>query len=361
MNLNVFSPIGYTGYGVAGFNLIKRLRNDYNISLFPPSNNISCDNEEDKVWLRECVKNQDTFDNDAQFFKLWHQGELALRVGKGQYTAMTLFELNAFTNRELQSLKCPDKLIVCSKWAKDIAKEQTDIDAYVVPLGVDRTIFHENRPIPQHLKRDKPTCIFLNVGKWEKRKGHDFLIECFEASFSRNDDCELWLCPFNPFISKEQEQEWMGRYHSKLDNKIKILNRLAKQTDVADLMAASTIGIFPSRGEGFGLESLEMLSMNKNIVITNYSAHKDYCDNKNSMLINIDKLETAEDGVFFHSQGEWAHLGKPQMEQTVTYLRGIYDSFHTTGIEENKAGIETAKNFSWENSASKLREILISP
>ena len=66
---------------------------------------------------------------------------------------------------------------------------------HVIPLGVDRGIFTET-------VSNRSETIFFNCGKWEFRKGHDFIVEAFNEAFEPSDDVELWLMCDNPFLSE---------------------------------------------------------------------------------------------------------------------------------------------------------------
>jgi hypothetical protein len=96
------------------------------------------------------------------------------------------------------------------------------------------------------------------------------------------------------------------------------------------------------------------MSMGKQVIATNYSAHTQYCDKDNAMLIDIKELELAEDKVWFHGQGKWAYLGNEQVEQLINYMRQVHKSKQEGSLSKNVAGVETAKRFSWENSAENL-------
>merc|ERR1712167_234812 len=88
----------------------------------------------------------------------------------------------------------------------------------VAPLGVDPSIFKCADKEPN----DKT--IFLNVGKWEIRKGHDILCDAFNEAFKEDDNVELWMMNHNPFLDEAQEAEWHNLYlQSGLGSKIKIL------------------------------------------------------------------------------------------------------------------------------------------
>ena len=220
---------------------------------------------------------------------------------------------------------------------------------HVVPLGVDNDIF-SHCPISK-----RPSTVFLNCGKWEKRKGHDILLECFNNAFSENDNVELWMMCDNPFIG-EGNKNWQDLYkNSKLGSKIRIIPRQKTHQDVMSVMRQADCGVFPSRAEGWNLELLEMMAMGKHVIATNYSAHTEFCTPVNSRLINIDNLETAFDGVFFDGQcGMWAEIAQDQKDATIEYMRDIHTLKQDGQLALNENGIETGKQFSWKNSAQEL-------
>jgi glycosyltransferase involved in cell wall biosynthesis len=199
------------------------------------------------------------------------------------------------------------------------------------------------------------TTIFLNCGKWEKRKGHDVLVEAFNKAFNHSDDVELWMMCDNPFIGNVNDQ-WRSLYKdSKLGNKIRIIPRQETQEDVYKIMCLSDCGVFPSRGEGWNLEVLEMMSCGKNVITTNYSAHTEFCNNNNSKLIEIDNLETAFDGLFFDGKcGLWAEFADNQLDQLIEHMKEIHRKKQDNDLYANLSGIETSKQLSWKKSAEEL-------
>lgn len=358
-NVNIFTAIGGTGYGVAGLNFIKHL--DANITLFTPNNTIRTDSKEDTNLIQKCIDNQETFDYDAPFLKIWHQFDLALRVGRGKYYAYPFFELDKFNKRQKHHLGFPDTILVSSKWAKNIINNQIpNKQCEIVNCGVDVSIFNkDNVNTNFNIRSNKDNFVFINIGKWEKRKGHDILIECFNQAFLSSDSVELWMVTDNPFLNATEANEWQSLYkNSRLGQKVKIFSRLPKHSDIASLINLSNCVILPSRAEGWNLEALEAMACGKPLIITNYSAHTEYCNQQNSYLVDIDTEEKAEDGKWFHGEGNWASIQAKQKEQIIEYMRSVYKQFIFTGIPENTAGIETAKRFSWENATKQLQQVL---
>lgn len=346
---NIQAPINTLGYGVVGYNILKNVYDIDNSVSYYPIGRIEHQDE----FIFESIKNSFTPNRNRATIKIWHQNDLFYTVIGKPYCGYPIFELDQFDHLECASLKHCDKIFVCSNWAKSIVNNQIDIETHVVPLGVDTNIFY-----PKTLTNNKST-IFLNCGKWEKRKGHDVLLECFNLAFEKEDNVELWMMCDNPFIGNKNN-EWQNKYkNSKLGDKIKMIPRQQTHEDVARIMNMSDCGVFPARAEGWNLELLEMMACGKHVIATNYSAHTEFCNEKNSFLINIKELEVAFDGVFFDGKkGCWAALFDEQKDNIINSMRTIHTKKQNNELKTNKNGIDTALKFNWKNSVSRIIEVI---
>ena len=215
-------------------------------------------------------------------------------------------------------------------------------------MGVDRSIFRE---AASHRKET----IFFNCGKWEVRKGHDVLVEAFNKAFNQDDDVELWMMCDNPFYPEEENFKWERLYRSSiLGEKIRIIPRQKTQQDVYNIMTQTDCGVFPARAEGWNLELLEMMSCGKSVIATNYSAHTEFCNEENCLLVETDEKEDANDGVWFRGQGQWASIKEKQIDSLAEHMRNVHEKKKEDDLNINQAGIDTAKKFSWANSAQKI-------
>jgi glycosyltransferase involved in cell wall biosynthesis len=347
MNINYYAPINSTGYGIASLYLLNELNSISDVSLFPIGN-VSLDSRYHQNLVQNCYNKSLNFDPYAPCLKIWHQFDLATRIGRGTYFALPFFELDTFNSMEIKHLSVPDVVFATSEWGKQvILNNNPNIKCEVVPLGVDNTIFNPDK-ITKSRQDDK--YIFLNIGKWEKRKGHDILLELFNKAFSNNENVELWILASestNNYSTKEELLSWKQMYNSP---RIKIFNGVQSHIDIAYLIAESDCGIYPSRAEGWNLELLETMAMNKPVISTNYSAHTEYCTKDNCYLVEIDNTELANDGKAFKNQGNWAKIDQKQKDQFIDYMRYVYNN----RIIDNPSGLETAKKLSWKNSAKKI-------
>lgn len=344
-NINIYCPINGTGYGITSSNIVKELhKKNLNISLFCIGN-VQPNSEIDKNIFQPLLNNGNTFDRQAPCLKIWHQYDLAAKIGDSHYYAFPFFEIDKLTDREKHHINYADFVFVASEWGKKVLLAN-DIkkNIFVAPLGVDHSIFN----IPTKIKIEQPVYRFFHIGKWEHRKAHDFLIKAFSYAFQPTDKVELWMLPYNPFLNEQENQYWFNLVgQSPMKDRIKVYNRLETQEELANFIWQCDCGVFLSRAEGWNNEIPESMAMNKPIIATNYSAHTEYLTKDNSFMVDIDTTEPANDGKWFNGFGNWAKLDQKQLEQTIEYMRYVY----VNNITTNPSGLKTAQFYSWSRTA----------
>lgn len=362
MNLNLLGVINDRSYGLVCLNYLASLtKAGTRTSFFPIVSPVTASEQYGDI-IRTALQNQDDFDDRAPSLRIWHANSLAEHVGRGKHIGYTIFELDRFTTREFKHLHSQDQVITCSEWGRNVLMG-AGVKADVVPLGVDPTIFS-----PANVPRPEGPTVFAHYGKWEIRKGIDVLQVAFNRAFDKKDNVVLRLHCWNPFLIKFDQQgkiisdenvTWEGYFKkSRLGDKIEIAPWLPTQYDIANSMRAADVGVFPARAEGWNLELLEMMACGKHVITTNYSGHTEFCNNANAHLIEVPERESAFDGVFFHNQGNWAAFEEDQIEQLVEYMRVTHSLTQSGVLKSNEAGVNTAKQFTWDNAAKKLLEVI---
>ena len=355
MDINLLAPICRTGYGVVGLNLLVSLtRQGHRVALFPrgsvetPPEHAAC--------VKAAHERQAFYNPDAPSVRLAQHFHLFEHVGRNLHCGFPIFELNRFVKAEVHHMRCMDRLLVCSHWAQGILLEHglSQDQIRVVPLGVDTTVFSpETETVSSNEMKDT---IFCSVGKFEKRKGQDILIEAFNLAFEPGDSVQLIVHGWNAMLDQAANQAWAERFKtSKMGGAITVTaGPLTSQAEVAGLMRLADCGVFPARAEGWNLELLEMMALGKAVIATHYSGHTEFVRPDNCRLIPVGDLELAEDGMAFRSQGNWAKLGREQVDSLVGHLREVHHQKQSGQLRRNEAGIAMAQKLSWDNTAQSL-------
>jgi len=349
--INVIGPVNTLGYGYTTLNILKQLSPDV---AWWPIGPIDVTTQQDANIVQCAIDRNKLFDRHAPCIRIWHQNDMSQFVGDGTHVGFPIFELDQFDKIETHNLNSVDKLFVCSQWAKDVCVKTLSVEEeniYVIPLGVDTNIFKPTETV------DNGKTIFFNCGKWEIRKGHDVLAKAFNEAFNELDDVELWLMCDNPFLQREQTEQWKNLYRrSKLGHKVRFINRVPTHEEVYSIMSRVDCGVFPARAEGWNLELLELMACGKQVIATNYSAHTEFCNSDNARLININKLEDAYDGVWFHGdKGQWASHDADTLDQLIHHMKTVHSLKINKHDIINHQGIKTAQRFTWENTGKAVR------
>lgn len=355
--INLLCPINNTtGYGITSTNTWKELRKLTEVCIFPIGG-VQLETNLDHPAAQEDIdRSMEGKSKDAPCLKIWHMHDLFSRVGSGTYGAFPFFEVDKLKPIEISCLGHTDVVFTASDWSKQVLIDNgiAESKIKVVPLAVDHNTFNPEIYFNTTTTKNNKY-IFINIGKWEVRKGHDVLVHAFNEAFNEDDNVELWMVNHNPFLQEAQIAQWRDLYtNSKLGSKIKHFDRFNTHNELAECISQADCGIFPARAEGWNNEIPEVMAMNKPIITTNYSAHTAYCNDKNSYLIDIDELEPAVDGIWFDGLGKWAKLGYKQIEQMIEHMRYVYKN----DIRDNINGRDTAKALTWANTAKILNDNL---
>ena len=359
MNINLVAPINSLSYGQVSRAFLKAFDlAGHKIALWPLGNVDPNDLDQDEhPLIQRSIENTKLFDCAAPCIRIWHQFDMAMRAGNGKFVGYTIFEVDRLNEVEKNHLRSCDLVCVPSSWAQGIVNSETGSPrprVVTIPLAVDTTVFHPDvKPARPNCKPN--TTVFLNVGKWEKRKGHDVLPQVFRKAFSPNDDVMLVMHADNPFLRSEETAEWEAYYRKILGSQVTFSRRVPNQRLLATIMAGADCGIFPSRAEGWNMPLAEMMAMGKQVIATNYSAHTEFCDNQNCHLVEPGHQVPAYDAKWFDGSAQWADIGESQVEQMVHYLRVIRDDKQHGLVPQNTDGIRRFREtFTWAKSAQML-------
>lgn len=351
MDINLIAPFNSTGYGYASVNILKTFVDlGHNVSFWPITAEERIVKEYSDYYLSTLYENTRRYNYTAPSLRIWHQHDMALMPGCGKRVGMTFFETE-LRDYEVYHLNSLDAVIVPCEGLKEFCLEAgVKRPVHVIPLGVDSEIFNPYvTSLKTQLNIKSDDFVFVNIGKWEIRKGHDLILDAFQKAFPNDENVKLIMCCSNPCLDQSDNETWENYYGNNNDKRIIVSKqRLESQKQVAQVIATADCGLFPSKAEAWNFEAIECLAMHKSLIITDYLGHQVYANDSNSYLLPITEKEPAIDGKWFYGTGNWA---KVDIDKLVELMR--------LAKENKKPNVnDVATKFSWTKTVDKIIEVL---
>src|SRR3972149_7201744 len=239
-----------------------------------------------------------------------------------------------------------DLVLVSTHFVKDTLSENgVNVPIKLLPWGVDGKEYNtlaNPKKIPDLKKFN-----FVYAGTFTERKGLDILVKAYLQEFSAKENVSLVIKEamrwkhFEPWIEKVMGQPAMHK-----SNSPKIIHINKEDESLSGYFTASDVGVFPFRGEGFGLPIWECIASGRPVIVTKGTGPMDYCSPENARFIKAKKKMSG---------------GKLQLEPDVKHLRLLMRKAFERGKmrdEERVAVSKSVGKFTWERTIDALDSII---
>lgn len=237
-----------------------------------------------------------------------------------------------------------DVVLVPSKFVRAACQDSgIRIPIVVCPLGHDPSEFNvEATPIAlATAKRFK----FLYLGGANERKGTDILLRAYGNEFRASDDVVLVLKTFGYEHLRAEFETRLARVQRR-KNAPEILYEHGAAESVAGYDTAADCGVFPFRGEGFGLPILEAIACGCPVIVTDGGGPRDYCGEKNAEFIPAQQVTR-------RGKIEYA----PDMAALQKLMREAYERGARSAAERKKIGASVAE-WTWARTVERIHTAL---
>lgn len=344
--ITLITPLNRLGYGVTGVNLARtmiKMGVDVTICPIGPPDM----EKRDALDLGKLILGigKPTYDPTAPQVRNFHEFDVKFLPGTGRKLVWPFFEVDKIKPMARSMLNSTDVILAGSRWIKDILiSNGVTSRIEIAHLGVDTGLF-----APKPSTRSDTNYRFFTIGKFELRKGHQDLITAFKRAFPTESDVRLYMMVGNPFINREAMLSEIHTLSSK-DPRIVVVDRAPSHAEVAAFINNCDCGVFPSRGEGWGLPITEALACSKPVISTFITSMTEYLNKDIAIEIETTSPVPAHDGVFFNGFGNWRN---PIPGSIIAGLRTAYDN----KLKHNEPGRNhIVENFTWTHSATQCLE-----
>ena len=255
-----------------------------------------------------------------------------------------MFESTKIPDDWIDYLKVADKVIVPSRWCRDVFKK-AGIDAEVIPLGYDDDIFTYKERYNRRKKKEVFT--FLHYNAFNIRKGFPEVFRAFVEEFQKDEPVRLILkttlaCPPIP-IRKESYPN------------IEVIADRFSEKELTDLLHRSDCLVYPSRGEGFGMTPIECMATGMPVIVPNAHGITEYFD-KDFMY----EVKVQEECPALYQRYKGEDVGKMvicDVKDLRKQMRWVYEH-QDEAIEKGKKASDYVRQWTFRKTSAKLKTII---
>lgn len=354
--LNFDAPFNSLSLGNVSLNFLRELKKkNIDLNIFPTGNlDFSAFDKlskEDQDYINENAdKAMSRLDRSTPTLKVWHINGSEKKIGDNQFL-YTFYEVDSPTEEEVSIVKSQNHVFFsCSEAAQSFKDKGCDNVSYV-PLGFDPDFCKTNK---EYLGDD--VIHFGLIGKMERRKNTQALIQLWCNKFGNNPRYQLTCLVGNPFLKQEQMDKLIiqAMNNQKYSN-VNFLPRLKTNSEVNDLINSIDIDLSGlSNGEGWNLPAFNSTALGKWSIVSNCSSHKDWANKDNAILVEPVGKQPCYDNVFFikghkYNQGEYYRLHQDgisnALDQSVQFAKS-----------ENTEGLKLQEEFTYAKTVEKILE-----
>tara|TARA_R100000231_G_scaffold7777_3_gene10688 strand:+ start:3217 stop:4314 length:1098 start_codon:yes stop_codon:yes gene_type:complete len=357
--LNFDGPINALSLGNVSVNFLRELKSkDIDIALFPVGDKGEFDaydklDEEFKKWVGYTANSRlKRIDNQTATLKVWHING-SERMLPNQYL-YTFYEVDSPTEEEINIVNLQKHVFFSSSEAAEIFKSKGCTNVSYIPLGFDPD-FEETEK--EYLK---DVIHFGIIGKFERRKNTQAIIQLWLQKFGNNPKYQLSCLVTNPFLNQEQMnmaiQSSLGGQNW---SNINFLPHLKTNSEINDFMNSIDIDLSGlSNGEGWNLPAFNSTALGKWSVVSNCSAHKDWATEENCILVNPISKQPCYDNFFF-KEGNPFNQGQYYKLKGEDILEAFDKAVEKAG-QKNTEGTKLRDKFTYSKTVDSILDYIYS-
>ena len=186
-----------------------------------------------------------------------------------------------------------------------------------VEIGRTEEVARSAYGIPGH------HCVFLfmfDLHSQLHRKNPEGLIRAFREAFRNDDAASLVIKASGGDIHAKDFAVLKELCRSE---NVVLIDELMSRARAYGMIAMCDCFVSLHRSEGFGLGLAEAMLLGKPVIATGYSGNLAFMNRENSMLVDFDLVEIAEDRPLYTRGNRWA---EPSIAHAASYMRHVYEN-----------------------------------
>lgn len=285
---------------------------------------------------------------------VYGQGDVFFKNSGRYRVGYSMLEVTGIPPDWVEQANALDEIWVPSKFNRDtFASSGVHRPIKVMPLGVDVNYFH---PFVKSGKLDD-RFVFMSVFEWGERKAPEVLLQAYNQEFSSSDDTVLLLKVINtdPAVNIERQVEAM-RLRPDRAPVVMVVNQNIPSYQMGSLYCSSDCFVLPTRGEGWGMPTLEAMACGLPTISTSWSAQSEFFDEEVGYPIEIKRLIPAVAKCPYYAGFEWAD---PDTDHLAALMRHVYENRQEARAKGMLASVRAREKWTWLDAARRIKGRLL--
>ena len=309
--INLVGNTKDTGLGMILESIHNCLKDHFTVNKLYWSKNLFDKNKQNNVNL--LISNPDAI---IGIFHKFNLSKLYQNINIGVF----FWEFPKLPKRWLLLRHWIDEVWVCSDFVKDnfkgFSKKIHKIPFAIEPKKKTKTRGYFNLPANKF--------IFLFVFDFNsnyERKNPEATVQAFKKAFGNSKDVFLVIKSKNGNLNENKQCK--NQLISTIQNStnIKLIDKLYNQGEYWSLLHLCNAYISLHRTEGLGLTMVEMMSIAKPVIATNYSGNLEYMNHSNSLLVKYKLIKNDYLKKFYNNN---QYCVEPDISHASSLLMKIY-------------------------------------
>jgi len=286
---------------------------------------------------------------------IYGQGNIFYKNSGSYKIGYSMLEVSGIPREWVDQANLLDEIWVPSKFNVETFKRSgVKKPIYVMPLGINTEYF--NPDIKSYFNSDK--YVFLSVFEWGERKAPEILLNAFNQEFTKKDEVVLLLKILNVDPGLDIVDE-IKKLNLTSDNRAKViilLNRDIADYQMGSLYRAADCFVLPTRGEGWGMPTLEAMSSGLPVISTDWSAQTEFMEDDICYPIQVKSMIPAIAKCPYYEGFEWAD---PDIDHLKQLMRHVYENRDEASQKGRLAAERIASKWTWDHAAKRIKERLL--
>ncbi|MCS6840967.1 MAG: glycosyltransferase [Roseiflexus sp.] len=283
---------------------------------------------------------------------VYHQGDSFIKNSGRYRIGYTMLETDRLPDEWVYQANQMDEVWTPTHWGAEVFRASgVRRPVYVVPLGVNPNYFHPG------IAGRKPgnRFVFLSIFEWIERKAPELLIRAYQQTFRRSDDVLLLLKILNHDPSLDIARRISDLIRSDGPPIVVLPNQKVASYQVGCLYRSADCFVLPTRGEGWGMTTLEAMACGLPVISTDWGGQTEFLHSGIAYPLRIRGLVPAEARTPYYRGLRWAD---PDFDHLCTLMRHVYEHPEEARAVGARAAVEVAARWTWSHAAAKIIERL---